>query len=63
VGLPGLEPGTSTDQAHSRDAFKLLEREAAWCAKPHRPPGILWEHLDQDKIAEVPALAALAAQR
>jgi 5-formyltetrahydrofolate cyclo-ligase len=36
---------------------------AIWCAKPHRPPGILWEHLDQDKIAEVPALAALAARR
>jgi 5-formyltetrahydrofolate cyclo-ligase len=27
------------------------------------PPGILWEHLDQDKIDEVPALAALAARR
>jgi len=29
--------------------------EAIWCAEPHRPPGILWEHLDQDKIAEIPA--------
>jgi 5-formyltetrahydrofolate cyclo-ligase len=37
--------------------------EAIWCAKPHRPPGILWDHLDQDKIAAVPALAALAAGR
>jgi 5-formyltetrahydrofolate cyclo-ligase len=37
--------------------------EAIWCTEPHRPPGILWDHLDQDKIAEVPALAALAAQR
>jgi 5-formyltetrahydrofolate cyclo-ligase len=37
--------------------------EAIWCAEPHRPPGILWEHLDPDKITEVPALAALAAQR
>jgi 5-formyltetrahydrofolate cyclo-ligase len=34
-----------------------------WCGEPRRPPGILWEHLDQDKIAEVPVLAALAAQR
>jgi 5-formyltetrahydrofolate cyclo-ligase len=33
------------------------------CTEPHRPPGILWEHLDQDKIAEVPALAALATRR
>jgi 5-formyltetrahydrofolate cyclo-ligase len=38
--------------------------EAIWCTEePHRPPGILWEHLDPDKIAEVPALAALAAGR
>ena len=37
--------------------------EAIWRAEPHRPPGILWGHLDQDKIAEVPALAALAARR
>jgi 5-formyltetrahydrofolate cyclo-ligase len=37
--------------------------EAIWCAEPHRPPGILWEHLDQDKIVEVPTLAALAARR
>lgn len=41
----------------------LTPDEAIWCAEPHRPPGILWEHLDQDKIAEVPALAALAAGR
>jgi 5-formyltetrahydrofolate cyclo-ligase len=32
--------------------------EAIWCAKPHRPPGVLWEHLDQDKISKVPAPAA-----
>ena len=37
--------------------------EAIWCTEPHRPPGILWEHLQQDKIAEVPVLAALEARR
>jgi 5-formyltetrahydrofolate cyclo-ligase len=37
--------------------------EAIWCTEPHRPPGILRDHLHQDKIAEVPALAALAARR
>jgi 5-formyltetrahydrofolate cyclo-ligase len=37
--------------------------EVIWCGKPRRPPGILWEHLHPDKIAEVPALAALAARR
>ena len=41
----------------------VTPEEAIWCAEPHRPPGILWEHLDQGKIAEVPALAALAARR
>jgi 5-formyltetrahydrofolate cyclo-ligase len=37
--------------------------EVIWCGKPRRPPGILWKHLQPDKIAEVPALAALAARR
>jgi 5-formyltetrahydrofolate cyclo-ligase len=37
--------------------------EAISCTEPHRPPGILWDHLHQDKIAKVPALAALAARR
>jgi 5-formyltetrahydrofolate cyclo-ligase len=37
--------------------------EAISCTEPHRPSGILWEHLQQGKIAKVPALAALAARR
>jgi 5-formyltetrahydrofolate cyclo-ligase len=37
--------------------------ETIRCAEPHRPPGILWDHLQRDKIAEIPALAALAARR
>jgi 5-formyltetrahydrofolate cyclo-ligase len=41
----------------------VTPEEAIWCAEPYRPPGILWEHLAQDKITEVPALAALTAQR
>jgi 5-formyltetrahydrofolate cyclo-ligase len=28
--------------------------EAIWCTEPHRTPGILWEHPQQDKVAEVP---------
>jgi 5-formyltetrahydrofolate cyclo-ligase len=32
--------------------------EVIWCQSRPRPPGILWEHLDEDKIAEVPVLAA-----
>jgi 5-formyltetrahydrofolate cyclo-ligase len=34
--------------------------EVIWCQRSRRPPGILWDHLDQAKIASVPALAALA---
>ena len=41
----------------------VTPHEAIWCAEPHRPPGILWEHLDQDKIDKVPALVALSAER
>jgi 5-formyltetrahydrofolate cyclo-ligase len=41
----------------------LTPDDAIWCTEPHRPPGILWDHLHQDKIAQVPALAALAARR
>jgi 5-formyltetrahydrofolate cyclo-ligase len=35
--------------------------EVIRCRGARRPAGILWDHLDQDKIASVPALAALAA--
>jgi 5-formyltetrahydrofolate cyclo-ligase len=37
--------------------------EIIWCGQPRRPPGVLWEHLRQDKIAAIPVLEALAAQR
>jgi 5-formyltetrahydrofolate cyclo-ligase len=37
--------------------------EVIWCGPPRRPPGILWEHLHQDKIAAIPVLETLAAQR
>jgi 5-formyltetrahydrofolate cyclo-ligase len=37
--------------------------EVIWCGKPRRPLGILWEHLRPDKIAAIPVLEALAAQR
>jgi 5-formyltetrahydrofolate cyclo-ligase len=40
----------------------VTPHEAIWCSEPHRPPGILWEHLHPAKIAEVPALAALASR-
>jgi 5-formyltetrahydrofolate cyclo-ligase len=30
---------------------------------PHRPPGIVWDHLDEEKIAAIPVLARLAESR
>ena len=30
---------------------------------PRRPPGILWDHLDEEKIAAIPVLARLAESR
>jgi 5-formyltetrahydrofolate cyclo-ligase len=33
--------------------------EVIRCRRSHRPPGILWDHLDEEKIAAIPALAAL----
>ena len=35
--------------------------EVIACGPPRRPPGVMWEHLDQEKIAGVPVLASLAA--
>lgn len=37
--------------------------EVIRCPSHHRPPGILWDHLDQDKIDAIPALATLATTR
>ncbi|MFG2811939.1 5-formyltetrahydrofolate cyclo-ligase [Streptomyces sp. NPDC048410] len=32
--------------------------EIITCSSPHRPSGLIWEHLDADKIASIPVLAA-----
>jgi 5-formyltetrahydrofolate cyclo-ligase len=37
--------------------------EVIACRRAHRPPGILWEHLDAAKVAAIPALAARAPRR
>ena len=34
--------------------------DATATASPRRPPGVLWDHLDDEKIASVPVLAELA---
>jgi len=37
--------------------------EAITCGSPRRPLGVMWEHLNAEKIAAVPVLASLAAGR
>jgi 5-formyltetrahydrofolate cyclo-ligase len=37
--------------------------EVIACPRARRPPGILWDHLPDDKITAIPALAAAARQR
>jgi 5-formyltetrahydrofolate cyclo-ligase len=34
--------------------------EVVWCEPHRRPPGIMWEHLNEEKIAAIPVLAAHA---
>lgn len=37
--------------------------EVVECGARRRPPGIVWDHLDEEKVAAVPALAALPRPR
>lgn len=37
--------------------------EVIACRRTRRPPGIVWDHLDDDKIGAIPALQALAHRR
>lgn len=37
----------------------VTPEEVVECGERRRPPGVLWDHLDEDKVAAVPALAAL----
>jgi 5-formyltetrahydrofolate cyclo-ligase len=41
----------------------VVPAEALETREPRRPPGILWDHLDDEKIAAVPVLAALRRRR
>jgi len=37
--------------------------EVIACDRPHRPAGLVWDELDAEKIASIPALAARAPER
>lgn len=56
------EPLPETDHDFRVDVIVTAE-ETTWCGQQERPPGILWDHLEDDKIAAVPFLADLAAKR
>ncbi|NEB95903.1 5-formyltetrahydrofolate cyclo-ligase [Streptomyces bauhiniae] len=36
----------------------VTPEEIITCSSPHRPSGLIWEHLDAEKIASIPVLAA-----
>jgi 5-formyltetrahydrofolate cyclo-ligase len=37
--------------------------EVTTCGAPRRPPDVMWNHLDQARIATIPVLAGLATER
>ncbi|MFI9645313.1 5-formyltetrahydrofolate cyclo-ligase [Streptomyces sp. NPDC052040] len=41
----------------------VTPEETITCPSPHRPSGLIWEHLDTQKIASIPVLAARAPAR
>jgi 5-formyltetrahydrofolate cyclo-ligase len=56
------EPLPETEHDFRVDMIATPDEVIA-CGPPRRPPGVMWEHLDQRKIAAVPVLANLDAQR
>jgi 5-formyltetrahydrofolate cyclo-ligase len=56
------EPLPETEHDFRVDLIATPDEVIA-CASPRRPPGVMWEHLDLWKIAAVPVLASLDAQR
>jgi 5-formyltetrahydrofolate cyclo-ligase len=52
------EPLAETDHDFRVDLIVTPE-EVIRTPAPRRPPGILWDHLDQDKIAAIPVLRQL----
>jgi 5-formyltetrahydrofolate cyclo-ligase len=58
-----LVPRALPETAHDfRLDLIVAVNQVIRCRRGHRPPGILWDHLDQAKIASIPNLAALAAR-
>ena len=56
------EPLSETDHDFRLDLI-LAGEEVITCQRTRRPKGILWDHLDEAKVAAIPALAARAPGR
>jgi len=54
--LPETEHDFSVDLIVTPD-------EVIECSPPRRPDGLIWEHLEQEKISAIPVLAARAASK
>ena len=51
-----------TDHDFSVDLI-VTPDEVIECSPPRRPPGLLWEHLDEARIAAIPVLADRASRK
>ena len=55
------------DLPETRHDFRIdliaTPTELIQVGRRHRPPGIIWSHLGDDKIAEIPVLTAMARRR
>jgi 5-formyltetrahydrofolate cyclo-ligase len=56
------EPLPETEHDFRVDVI-VTPDEVIACGSPRRPPGVMWAHLNAEKIAAVPVLASLAAGR
>lgn len=54
------EPLPETEHDFHVDVI-VTPDEVIACGSPRRPPGVMWAHLNAEKIAAVPVLASLAA--
>jgi len=56
------EPLPETDHDFRLDVI-VTPDEVIWCSSPRRPSGLIMDHLDEEKVAAVPALAAFIGNR
>lgn len=62
-GLQVLDEDMPTTEHDVGVDVIVTPEETITCSSPHRPSGLLWEHLNARKIASIPVLAARAPGR